>query len=150
MNNSVFWGITPCSPLKVNRRFGGTCRLHGWLSTAAVRTSHLHNPVNALWGNTRNCWRLLLFNMWRRMIWWVVAAVSEEPTIFRVYDGGNTCLRNVGNDLTYYMTLHSRRQALSLFNAVRISNVENNPSLFWESQVNRPTHCVGRMRRCYC
>jgi hypothetical protein len=27
MKNSVFWNITPCSPLKVNRRFGGTCRL---------------------------------------------------------------------------------------------------------------------------
>jgi hypothetical protein len=26
--NSVFWDITPCSPLKVNRRFGGTCHLH--------------------------------------------------------------------------------------------------------------------------
>jgi hypothetical protein len=24
----IFWGITLCSPLKVNRRFGGTCRLH--------------------------------------------------------------------------------------------------------------------------
>jgi hypothetical protein len=26
--NSIFWGKTPCSPLKVNRRFGGTCLLH--------------------------------------------------------------------------------------------------------------------------
>jgi hypothetical protein len=25
---SVFWDITPCSPLKVNRRFGGTYHLH--------------------------------------------------------------------------------------------------------------------------
>jgi hypothetical protein len=31
VNSSVFWDITPCSPLKVNVRFGGTCRLllHG-------------------------------------------------------------------------------------------------------------------------
>jgi hypothetical protein len=28
MNISLFWEITPCSPLKVNRHFGGTCRLH--------------------------------------------------------------------------------------------------------------------------
>jgi hypothetical protein len=28
MKNSIFRDITPCSPLKVNRRFGGTCRLH--------------------------------------------------------------------------------------------------------------------------
>jgi hypothetical protein len=50
LKSSIFWDITPCSPLKVNRRFGGTCRLHiqgrrisqarnmllrnvGWLST---------------------------------------------------------------------------------------------------------------------
>jgi hypothetical protein len=30
MKSSIFWDITPCtcSPLKVNRRFGGTCCLH--------------------------------------------------------------------------------------------------------------------------
>jgi hypothetical protein len=27
MKSSTFWDITPCNPLKVNRRFGGTCRL---------------------------------------------------------------------------------------------------------------------------
>jgi hypothetical protein len=28
MKSCVFWNITPCSPLKVNRRFGGTRRYH--------------------------------------------------------------------------------------------------------------------------
>jgi hypothetical protein len=28
MKSTVFWDITMCSPLKVNRRFGGTYRLH--------------------------------------------------------------------------------------------------------------------------
>jgi hypothetical protein len=28
LKNSVLWDITPCSPLKVNRSFGTTCRLH--------------------------------------------------------------------------------------------------------------------------
>jgi hypothetical protein len=28
MKSSIFWDIKPCSPLKVNRRFGGTYRLH--------------------------------------------------------------------------------------------------------------------------
>jgi hypothetical protein len=28
MISSIFWDITPCSPSKVSRRFGGTCRLH--------------------------------------------------------------------------------------------------------------------------
>jgi hypothetical protein len=28
MKSSVLWDIRPCSPLKVNRYFGGTCRFH--------------------------------------------------------------------------------------------------------------------------
>jgi hypothetical protein len=28
MKSSVLWDITPCNPLKVNRRFGETCRYH--------------------------------------------------------------------------------------------------------------------------
>jgi hypothetical protein len=28
MKSFIFWNITPCIPLKVNRRFGGTCRFH--------------------------------------------------------------------------------------------------------------------------
>jgi hypothetical protein len=28
MKSTIFWDITPCSPLKVNRRFGGTYRHH--------------------------------------------------------------------------------------------------------------------------
>jgi hypothetical protein len=27
VTSSIFWDITQCNPLKVNRRFGGTCRL---------------------------------------------------------------------------------------------------------------------------
>jgi hypothetical protein len=28
MKSTIFWGITPYSPLSVNRHFGGTYRLH--------------------------------------------------------------------------------------------------------------------------
>jgi hypothetical protein len=28
LKSSIFWDIMPYSPLKINRRFGGTCRLH--------------------------------------------------------------------------------------------------------------------------
>jgi hypothetical protein len=28
IRSSIFWDITLCNPLKVKRRFGGTCRLH--------------------------------------------------------------------------------------------------------------------------
>jgi hypothetical protein len=27
MESTIFWDITPCSPLKINRRLGGKCRL---------------------------------------------------------------------------------------------------------------------------
>jgi hypothetical protein len=27
VKSSIFWDTTPCSPLKFNQRFGGTCRL---------------------------------------------------------------------------------------------------------------------------
>jgi hypothetical protein len=32
LKSSVFWDVTVCSPLKVNRCFGGTCHIHpqGW------------------------------------------------------------------------------------------------------------------------
>jgi hypothetical protein len=28
MKSSILWDITLCSPLKINRRFGGTCHFH--------------------------------------------------------------------------------------------------------------------------
>jgi hypothetical protein len=28
MKSTIFWDITPCSPMNVNRRFGRTYRLH--------------------------------------------------------------------------------------------------------------------------
>jgi hypothetical protein len=28
MKTTIFWDMTPCSPLKINRRFGGAYRLH--------------------------------------------------------------------------------------------------------------------------
>jgi hypothetical protein len=45
LRSSVFWDITQCSRLKVNRRFGGTCRLHlqGW------RISRARNQRESRW-----------------------------------------------------------------------------------------------------
>jgi hypothetical protein len=41
----IFWNITPCSPLKVNRRFGGTCHVHiqvRRISQAALLATSFH------------------------------------------------------------------------------------------------------------
>jgi hypothetical protein len=39
MKSTIFWNITPCSPLSVNRRFGGTSRLHlqGWKNKFSMK-----------------------------------------------------------------------------------------------------------------
>jgi hypothetical protein len=41
MKSSVFWDLMPCSPLKVNQSFSGTCRHHlqGW-RISQVRNQH--------------------------------------------------------------------------------------------------------------
>jgi hypothetical protein len=43
MKSSVFWQVTPYSPLKVTRRFRGICRPRNFITTA-VRTS---NPAQS-------------------------------------------------------------------------------------------------------
>jgi hypothetical protein len=43
MKNSIFWDITPCDPVKANRRFGRTYRLN--LQTQ--RESQARNPHEA-------------------------------------------------------------------------------------------------------
>jgi hypothetical protein len=38
LKSSVFWDITPCSPLKVNRCFGGACRwFFAWLILSTLK-----------------------------------------------------------------------------------------------------------------
>jgi hypothetical protein len=38
--SSIFWDITLCSSLKVNQRFGGTCRLHVQDRISQARNRH--------------------------------------------------------------------------------------------------------------
>jgi hypothetical protein len=47
MKSSIVWDITPCSPLKVNRRFGGTCclHLHGRRISQASRAKQLQRTT---------------------------------------------------------------------------------------------------------
>jgi hypothetical protein len=53
MKSSIFWDIMTCGPLKVNWRFGGTCRLH----LQGRRISRAWNEHEA--GSSRTC--LLLY-----------------------------------------------------------------------------------------
>jgi hypothetical protein len=77
MRSSIFWDITPRSPLKVNRRFGGTC-----LHLQGRRIRQARNQPESRW-----------------------QAEERVASIYRVSpeDRGDRCLRNVG---TYYATSH--------------------------------------------
>jgi hypothetical protein len=45
MKSSTFWGKTPCSQLKVDRHFRGTCRLH----LQGREISHAKNQCESRW-----------------------------------------------------------------------------------------------------
>jgi hypothetical protein len=74
-----FWDITPCSALSVNRRFGGTCRLHlegrkdklskksAWKQMARLPSSGSKKPA---WKQLATCFHAnfllgLFFRPWR-------------------------------------------------------------------------------------
>jgi hypothetical protein len=66
VKSTVFWDITSCIPLKVNRRFGGTCHLHlhSW------RISRERNQCESRW--QAELWflprRILRPWRWRRCV----------------------------------------------------------------------------------
>jgi hypothetical protein len=63
MKGSIFWDITPCSPLKVKRRFGGTHRLH----LQDRRICQARNKHEA--GRKQSCdWPILWSWRWRRYV----------------------------------------------------------------------------------
>jgi hypothetical protein len=56
---SVFWDVTPCSPVKFNRRFGGICRFH----LKGRRINQERNRYEALYtGKLRACWAIVNFS----------------------------------------------------------------------------------------
>jgi hypothetical protein len=51
-SHTIFWDITPCSPLKIKRRFGGTYRLHlqgRKISTDLLVIYFLARPIFRPW-----------------------------------------------------------------------------------------------------
>jgi hypothetical protein len=90
MKSSIFWAITPCSPLKVNRRLGGTYRLH----LQGRRINKARNQLALL------------------------ATCSHANFLLRLFlhpeDGVKIFLRNVGLLLMEYMALYAIRQYSSI------------------------------------
>jgi hypothetical protein len=54
IKNYIFWDITPCSLLKVNRCFGGTCRLH-------LQRRKISQPRNQHEASSKQNWFLTWF-----------------------------------------------------------------------------------------
>jgi hypothetical protein len=87
MKISIFWNITPCSPSKVNRRFGGTYRLH----LSGPKNKPRNKPT---WSYLAACFTL-------------VSCLVYPSTL---KDGGDMFLRNVGWLWTDYTSLYPRRR----------------------------------------
>jgi hypothetical protein len=81
IKSNIFWDITPCSPLRVNRRFGGTYRLH------------LQGIKNKL--SKKPAWEQVA-----SLVAWclppALTFISCSAYFFDTEDGGDKLLRNVG------------------------------------------------------
>jgi hypothetical protein len=85
IKSSVFWDTTPCSALKLNRRFKGTClQLQGWWMSQAKKKKNSLNQIASRAG-----FLLGLF--------------------FDPEDGGDMYHPNIGRLSTDYMALCPRR-----------------------------------------
>jgi hypothetical protein len=82
MKSSIFWDITSCSPLKVNRRFGGTYRLH------------LHEYV-------LTAFRLISFSAYNSTLRMEAICSSETSVDFQ-----RTTRRNISGDRTLQWLKH--------------------------------------------
>jgi hypothetical protein len=108
MKSSIFWKITPCSPLKVNRRFGGTRRLY----LQGRRISRARNQSESRWQAE------LFFHAG------FLLGLFYDPE-----DGGDMFFRKVGWLSTGYAALYPRRQNSSTFS--KLSFLDEPFSVRW-------------------
>jgi hypothetical protein len=68
LKGSIFWDITPCSPLEVTQSFGGRYRLH----LQDRRKSQGRNQCESRWITEHACfhatWSILISWIWRRYV----------------------------------------------------------------------------------
>jgi hypothetical protein len=73
-------------------------------------------------------WRLLYFEIWRRVVWYQATNISEE--LLYTAGGGSRFLRNVGNDISGCTTSHLRRQQVNLHKLESCRNLWRN-TVYW-------------------
>jgi hypothetical protein len=84
LKNTIFWDITPCSPLKVNRRFGGTYRLN----LQGRKISRARNQRESGWQGEHGV-------ISQKIVLFITTSVrTSNPTEFKVfYSGVTRCLK---------------------------------------------------------
>jgi hypothetical protein len=90
------WDVTPCSPLKVNWRFGGTSRLR-------LQNRRISQGRNWVEAGSKKC----------RWLEWLMNVLSA---CFDTKDGGDMFLRNIDSLSTYYTALYPIRYIYSCLN----------------------------------
>jgi hypothetical protein len=86
-NSSIFWYITPHISLKVNRRFGETCRLHLHFIRISQAREHLETG-----SNESSCWFLALHILRRPHV-----SLKRRLTFNRLHGAKPSKVRTLGN-----------------------------------------------------
>jgi hypothetical protein len=77
--STIFWDITPCSQLKVNRRFGGIYHLHLQVSKKLSKKPSWTQVVSRIWFLAQ----LIFFGTWR---WRRHVTLKSRLTLNRLHD----------------------------------------------------------------
>jgi hypothetical protein len=116
LKSTIFWDIRPCSDLKVNRRFGGTCHFQ----FRGRRIRRAKNQRENRWhadSLRRNLASVVRWHPETRPRSPSAAATCSRWFLARGFfypeDGGDTFLRNVGSHMIYTAP-HPRRRNSSL------------------------------------
>jgi hypothetical protein len=90
MTRSIIWDVTPCSPLKVIRRFGGACHLHLQGQRISQAINQRENRWQTLLSRCFLVWLILRPWRWRRhappkrrlTFNWLHGVISQKTDLF--------------------------------------------------------------------
>jgi hypothetical protein len=96
MENSIFMNITPCSPLKINHHFGGTCHFH--LQSGRIN----HTAAQQRWRRYVAPKRQLTFNGPHSVISHNISFFKYQAgwckaKALDLYSDGSRCLSRLGH-----------------------------------------------------
>jgi hypothetical protein len=94
--SSIFWDITPCSPLKVSRRFGGTYRLH------------IYGLLNRVRNQSEGSWHAESYFLCLPPALALISCLAYST--LNPQNAGDMFLRNFGWIAKDYTELYPRRQ----------------------------------------